>query len=135
VITEAALAERAARYGDRAIVRKAMEPFLNGADPADPGELSAFVKTHVHFHDVIASLADNRVLQLLMQTIGQIVTHHVTVASDPRLARPEIERAHVEVARAIAAGRPSKSRALMEDHIRHVIQLYDGPVDECIEWR
>jgi DNA-binding FadR family transcriptional regulator len=136
VVTEATLAERAARYEDRSTVRKAMEPFVQDVPlDAGPEDLTRFVSIHAHFHDVIASLASNRVLQLMLQTIGQIVTHHVTVISDPRLARAEIERAHVQLARAIAAGRPSKARALMEDHIRQVIHLYDVPADECIEWR
>jgi DNA-binding FadR family transcriptional regulator len=138
-VTEATLAERAARNEDRAMVRSAMEPFLDLPDEEGPFTVDEFVKAHSHFHAVVASLADNRVLQLMLQTIGQIVTHHIVVSADPRDSEGDIDRDHVEVARAIAAGRPAKARSRMEDHIHLLSEFYAGQIgaqmEEFIEWR
>jgi len=140
VVTEAELAERAARNSDRAAVRRAMAPYLSMPDEhAEAATVAEFVLAHSQFHAVVASLADNRVLQLLLQTIGQIVTHHVAISADPREAETDIERAHVEVARAVAAGRPAKARARMAEHIHLMCDFYAGKIgartDDLIEWR
>jgi DNA-binding FadR family transcriptional regulator len=139
LVTEATLAERAARNEDRTMVRAAMEPFMEMPDEEGPFTVEEFVRTHTQFHEVVASLADNRVLQLMLLTIGQIVTHHIVVNADPRDAEGDIDRAHVDVARAIAGGRPAKARSLMEDHIQLLTEFYAeqiGPqMDEFIEWR
>ena len=129
VVTEATLAERAARNEDRALVREAMEPFLEAPDhDMASSSVAEFVAAHSQFHAVVASLAGNRVLQLMLQTIGQIVTHHVAVNADPRDAETDIDRDHVEVARAIAAGRPAKARSRMEEHIRLIGDFYKGEI-------
>jgi GntR family transcriptional regulator, transcriptional repressor for pyruvate dehydrogenase complex len=140
VATEAELAERAARNEDRALVRKAMEPFLElPDDEADDVTLEEFVFSHSQFHAVMASLAGNRVLQLMLQTIGQIVSHHVAANADPRESRADIEQDHVDVARAIASGRPAKARSRMEEHIALLTDFYKDQIgarmDEFIEWR
>jgi GntR family transcriptional regulator, transcriptional repressor for pyruvate dehydrogenase complex len=140
VIAEATLAERAARNKDRAVVRKAMEPFVEPLPtPGPPCTVGEFVYAHSHFHNVVGSLAGNRVLQLLLQTVGQIVTHHIAVYADPRDAKGDIDRDHVELARAISAGRPAKARAHMQAHIRQVQDFYKGQIgarmDDFIDWR
>jgi GntR family transcriptional regulator, transcriptional repressor for pyruvate dehydrogenase complex len=140
VVTEATLAERAARNEDRALVREAMGPFVEAPDhDMASSSVAEFVAAHSQFHAVVASLAGNRVLQLMLQTIGQIVTHHVAVNADPRDAETDIDRDHVEVARAIAAGRPAKARSRMEEHIRLIGDFYKGQIGaemhQFIEWR
>ena len=119
IITEPILAELAARNEDRESVKKAMAPFTTWPtiDALD-GTMLDFVDSHVEFHTVVAKLADNRVLELMLETTGQIVTHHVVVNADPRELQDEIDRDHAEIARAIAAGHANRARALMEDHIR-----------------
>jgi DNA-binding FadR family transcriptional regulator len=139
VVSQAMLAERAARNEDRQLVREAMQPFLEiAANGGEPSDLREFVQAHSRFHAVVASLSGNRVLQLMLETVGQIVTHHVAVNADPRDAKEEIDRGHVDIARAIAAGRPAKARSAMEDHIQHMVDIYKGQVGELhefIEWR
>jgi DNA-binding GntR family transcriptional regulator len=117
-----------------------MEPFLESPDQEGGWRsVDEFVQAHTHFHAVVASLANNRVLQLMLQTIGQIVTHHIVVTADPRDSESDIDRDHVEVARAIAGGRPAKARSRMEDHIHHLIGFYaleiGDQMEDFIEWR
>jgi GntR family transcriptional regulator, transcriptional repressor for pyruvate dehydrogenase complex len=141
ILTESILADRAARNADRDAVREAMEPFVDGDDHGeDEGEgVTGFVVAHTHFHGVIAALAENRVLELLLQTIGQIVTHHVVMNADPRAVRKAVTDDHAAVARAIAAGHANKASREMEDHIEHMIAFYRGQLggqsNDLIDWR
>jgi hypothetical protein len=86
-----------------------MEPFIADHDPHDRESVGTFVEAHTNFHRVIAAMAENRVLEILMQTVGQIVTHHVVVNADPRDLRELVETDHAVVARAIAAGHAQKA--------------------------
>jgi DNA-binding FadR family transcriptional regulator len=138
VLTESLLAERAARHPDRDAVRAAMAPFLEdggGAD-ADGSDRRAFVVAHSRFHAVVAALAGNRVLELLLQTIGQIVTHHV-VADAHLPDAPLVAEDHAAVARAVAAGRPRSAGRVMADHIERMAASYRDEIgmDDFIDWR
>lgn len=140
ILTEPILAERAARNEDRDAVKKAMAPFTT-EPPTDglAGSKLDFVDSHVEFHAVVAKLADNRVLELMLETTGQIVTHHVVVNADPRDLKDEIDHDHAEIARAIAAGHANRARMLMEDHIRAMVDHYrveiGDQMNDFIEWR
>jgi DNA-binding FadR family transcriptional regulator len=137
-VTETLLAERAARNPDRDAVRAAMEPYL-APPPADDDELTEFVLAHTRFHSVIASLAENRVLEMTLQTMGQIVTHHVLGHADPRHDRDTIESDHAAIAKAIIEGAPRKAAKAMGEHIRTMIGVYEqhlgAQLNDFIEWR
>jgi len=132
------LAERAARNPDRDAVRKAMEPYLAGPTDSEEG-LTEFVLAHTRFHSVLASLAENRVLEMMLQTIGQIVTHHVLGHADPRHDHATIEADHLAVAQAVAAGAPQKAAKAMERHITTMIDVYEAhlgaQLHDYIDWR
>jgi GntR family transcriptional repressor for pyruvate dehydrogenase complex len=140
LVTEPILAERAARNEDREAVKNAMKPFAvqPNAHRFD-NDLLDFVETHAEFHAVVAKLARNRVLELLLETVGQIVTHHVVVNADPRELEDQIDRDHAEIARAIANGSGVKARTLMEAHIQAMVDHYrveiGDQMDDFIEWR
>lgn len=139
-ITEPILAELAARNKDREAVKRAMAPFLTAPDGHGlDNNKDAFVDAHVEFHAVVARLANNRVLELMLETTGQIVTHHVVVNADPRRLEDEIDRDHAELARAIIAGHAHRARELMSEHIGHMVDHYrveiGDQMNDFIEWR
>jgi GntR family transcriptional repressor for pyruvate dehydrogenase complex len=121
LISEPILAELAARNDDREAVRRAMSPFVAQPTGNLDGDKVDFVDSHVEFHAVVAELANNRVLELMLETTGQIVTHHVVVNADPRQLRDEIDHDHADIARAISAGHAKRARTLMENHIRAMV--------------
>ena len=87
-VCERIIAEFAAANPDRAAVRAAMAPYL---EPGRRGRaLEEFVVHHAEFHAAVGSLARNKVLQLSLMMMGQIITHHVAVNVDP--GRPEHDR-------------------------------------------
>lgn len=138
IVSECVIAELAAVNPDRVAVRAALEPYRHAPEPEDE-TLDEFVVRHGHFHTAVASLARNRVLQLSLMTIGQIVTHHVAVNADPRSARDTIEHDHSEIANAIIAGRRKRARDAMEAHIQAITDFYRSELDpqksDVIEWQ
>ena len=137
-MAEGYLAERAARNEDRELVRATLEPYLVD-DDIHEDSLAAFVLHHTHFHNVLGTLAGNRVMQLSLMSIGQIVTHHIVVNADPRNVRSMILDDHHEIARAVIAGRPMKARDQMRAHLQRVADYYvsnskDTVLDKLIEW-
>ena len=111
-VAEGVLAERAAGNRDRVAVEAAMNPFLTDQPPdIDSEDPEKYLREHVGFHLAIARLAANPVLELLLQTLTQIVGHHIAVVADPRDVRDEIEQSHHEIAVAVSAGRASAARA------------------------
>lgn len=138
-LAECLLAERAARHPDAAARAEAMAPYLTEEAPgSDVEELARFVEEHARFHGAVASLAGNRVLELSLQTFGQIVSHHVATTDDPRDIRQLIAEDHRDLARAVAAGHPKRARQLMEAHIAgvaaHNRDRLGAELDEFIEW-
>jgi DNA-binding FadR family transcriptional regulator len=139
VVLEPILAERAARNPDRELVRATMEPYAHIPDEHDDEAIDAFVAAHIHFHRDLAALAENRVLELHLQTIGQIVTHHIIGHADPRQVREMIEADHVAIAKAISAGSPQRAAKAMEQHIGSLVAQYEADLgrqlDDYIDWR
>jgi DNA-binding FadR family transcriptional regulator len=137
VVTEPILAERAARNSDREAVRAAMEPYLSTWEEHEDA-LADFVAAHSRFHFVLASLAENRVLEIALQAIGQIVTHHILGHADPRQDRETIESDHIAIAKAVVAGAPQKAAKAMELHINRLIEVYEAHLGEqlndYIDW-
>lgn len=138
---EAMLAELAARNSDHEAVRSALAPLLHSKirSHSPQEELDAFIEAHTNFHSTVARLSGNRVLELTLQTMGRIATHHVIVNSDPRRAAALLEADHLEIARAIDAGDAEAARESMDEHIRRVGDVFRnqfGPeLDDYIEWR
>ena len=88
---------------------------------------------------MLASLAENRVLEIMLQTAGQIVTHHVLSHADPRHDRDTIEADHAAIAKAVTAGAPKKASEAMERHIETMIEVYKehlgAQLHDFIDWR
>jgi DNA-binding FadR family transcriptional regulator len=139
VLAEGTLAERAAKNPDAARRASVMDPFIVDDHAEDQQQIDSFVQSHASFHAAIASLAQNRVLELSLQTFGQIMSHHAAVTDDPRALRTIIVHDHHLLAKAISAGHAKRARLLMEDHLASVAAYTTervGPkIDDFIEWQ
>lgn len=120
VMTEPLLAELAARNPDRAKVKAAMRPFMDGSDSCH-GPMRE-ITAGLAFHDVVADLANNRVLNLALNAIGFIVTEHILAAAHREELEDQIIDDHKALAEAIAAGKPALARKLMTEHVEHVVE-------------
>jgi GntR family transcriptional repressor for pyruvate dehydrogenase complex len=139
VVCDTMIAELAAQNPDHEAVREALAPYLEEPrDPSTDDTVDEFVASHTEFHNVLASLTRNKVLQLSLAVTGQIITHHIAVNADPRAAREEIERDHRLIARAVIAGRVRRAKELMASHVRSVADFYQDQIGDqmhdYIEW-
>jgi DNA-binding FadR family transcriptional regulator len=139
VFAECELAARAARHPSRDERLEVMSPFLGHDDGDDAAEVAEFVSRHARFHSAVASLVRNRVLEVTLQTMGQIFTHHVAVNEDPRVIRDLIADDHQRLAKAIVAGHGTLARTLMQRHVEDIGRYHRKQsgvgMDEFIEWQ
>ena len=140
VVSEGIIAERAARNPDAELRRKVMAPYMDddhGEDGA--AELDSFVRSHVRFHGAIASLVQNRVLELSLQVFGQIVSHHAALEDDPRELKALIAHDHLRLAQAIVSGQPTRARNIMVKHIEAVRDFTASKlgtrINDYVEWK
>lgn len=142
-MTDALLAEQAAGNPDNERRRSAMAPYLVHHD--DDADLQHFIDRHAGFHAAVGELAGNRVIQITMGAVSLLVArHYVSLAERQRLTlegavtgRPFVERDHLAIAAAIAAGRPRAARRLMAAHVQSIIDVMVGDgLDraDVIEW-
>ena len=115
LMVEPLLAQLAAASVDRARVDRLMRPFASGST-AHERELASGLA----FHDTVADLADNQLLQLLLGAVGFMVTEQVRVgAQDFELSDATIH-AHREIADRIIAGDSNGASRAMRDHLLEV---------------
>ncbi|MET0324375.1 MAG: GntR family transcriptional regulator [Ilumatobacteraceae bacterium] len=138
ILAESILAERAAANPDATARTAAMAPYLDIVEPT-LHDSDSLVDDHLAFHAAAASLAGNRVLQIALQTMGQIVSHHFVTTDDPSQLRSLIHRDHHQLARAIVDGKPLEARALMDAHTRRMAEITGDNLgtqaDDFIEWQ
>jgi DNA-binding FadR family transcriptional regulator len=138
VIGEAVLAEMAASNPNAKAREAAMAPYLHDDASHGPDALEQFLHKHTAFHGVMASLANNRVLELSMRMYGQIVSHHLAIVNDPRDIGEQIAHDHAVIAQAITSGHHKQAKHLMIDHIRAVEKFgrerMGDKINDFIEW-
>src|SRR5262249_10529585 len=125
IVSESILSGRAARNPDSEARVAAMSPYLldgRGAGHAHD-DIESFMHGHMSFHAEVAALGRNRVLEISLQTMGQIVSHHVEATDDPRGLGRDLGDDHRRIAVAIVAGAVEKASALMEEHVGGIAQV------------
>jgi GntR family transcriptional repressor for pyruvate dehydrogenase complex len=137
---ETNLSRRAARNPDPQARVAAMSPYLmDGIGPDHSHEdIVAFMRDHMAFHAAVAALGGNRVIELSLQTAGQIVSHHIEVSDDPRSLGRDFGEDHRRIAVAIVSGATEQAAALMEDHVRgmarHAGEHLGAQLEDLVEW-
>ena len=130
--TEPALARLAARNPDREQVRVSLAPFLEE-------DHSWAVKEGLRFHDIMAQLAGNPVLSLVLQSVGYIVTEQVLTSTERGELEQRIVHDHREMAEAIIAGDEVRAERLAREHLRHIVEDFKAywplKVGETVQWR
>lgn len=132
VASEPLLARLAALNPDRERVVEAMTPFLD--------ESHAWaVREGLEFHDIVSELAGNRVLSLVLRSVGFIVAEQVLTNAERGELEERIVHDHRDVAEAIIAGDADRAARLMEEHIRHAVEDFKAywpmKVGEKVQWR
>ena len=135
------LARRAAANPNSEARVAAMTPYLmdgNGIGHSHD-DLESFMRDHMAFHADVAALGRNRVLELSLQAVGQIVSHHIAVADDPRALGRDLGDDHRRIAVSIVAGDADQAAALMAEHVDGMAAVagehLGTRLDDPIEWQ
>lgn len=135
--SEPILARLAAQNPDRARVRELLSPFLaethgEAHDKWKPVE-------GIDFHERVAKLAGNPVLNLVFSSIGHIAGEYVMTTIDRGELEDELVHDHSALAEAIISGKADKAERLMAEHIKHVVDDFKAywprKVGEKVQWR
>ena len=138
VMAESALARRAASHPDDGIRRRTMAPYRS-PDSLAGTDQQTFVSHHASFHGAVATLAQNSVLQIWLQTMGLIISRHVVDLENLTSLHDVIATDHRHIADAIADGQHTQAAESMEQHIlgigRHLDGELLGSLDDHIQWK
>lgn len=122
VIAQGTLAERAAANPDAEARKAAMRPYLDSSDlHTGHSDLDQFVRGHGGIHGEVAKLGCNKVLELMLESLGHIVGHHMAMVDDPRPLHESLSDDHQRLAQAVIDGDQATARTIMEGHVEHVV--------------
>jgi GntR family transcriptional repressor for pyruvate dehydrogenase complex len=98
----------------------------------------AYLRTSEDFHRLVASMSQNRILNLISHAMEDIFHERVVGMLFPSEKRGDVVDAHKAIARAIAAGNGELAEALMREHMtdyaRYVEQRHPALMDEIVSW-
>ena len=118
--TEQLLARAAANNPDRERVRAMLSPFVSGG--ATHREWG--VNEGIGFHETIAMLTDNPVLDLMLRSLAHVVSDHILNSMPPEGLADWMVLDHEQLAEAVISGDPMLAERLMADHSRRVIEEF-----------
>lgn len=139
VFAETALAGKAAANPDAEARKAAMAPYIDGqVEDVVHDDLDVYMSGHEGFHDSVAALGGNRVLQVTLRAYGQIVAHHLAMIGDVKLIHQELVDDHLMLAQVISEGDSDAASKLMTQHLNRVLALNRAQLgsllDGDVEW-
>lgn len=120
-LADATLAARAARHPDLEVRLRIMSPYLDHRSPES--DVDQYIRHHATFHSDIATLANNRVLEISLGAVGLLLGRHYLALVDARRSSPFVADDHADIAQAIVDGDHRVAYQLMERHVEHVVGL------------
>ncbi|MBM3345731.1 MAG: FadR family transcriptional regulator [Betaproteobacteria bacterium] len=133
LVMEPVMARLAAERSDAALI----ERLLALSIPLESDE--AYLHTSAEFHRLVASMSDNRILNLFSHSLEDIFHDRVSGMLFPVSRRAKVVAVHAAIARAIARGEAAKAERLMREHMleyaRYVERRHPALMDEVVDWR
>jgi DNA-binding FadR family transcriptional regulator len=112
---------------------------LDEANHATLDDDPSYMRASMRFHQVVAGISGNRVLDLFGLSLEDIYTARVAGIVYPPLAREKVLHDHGSITKAILRGDQTKAERLMREHMlefkQYVTERYPGLLDEVITWR
>ena len=131
------MAARAAANPDRHEVARLMTPHLTCFE--DAGDRTCYMEHSNGLHFALSALDPNRVLRMLVASVGDIIRTHVILAIDPFDIRELIDDDHRVIAEAVLGGDVEGARHAMARHIEQLDPIYrahwDGSLFDLVDWK
>jgi GntR family transcriptional regulator, transcriptional repressor for pyruvate dehydrogenase complex len=115
-----------------------LEAYVERSRTADIADDRQFRTVGQDFHNLLAEMAGNRIINLLIRSCYDVFAGRSSGFLYPPADRKTIQTIHEDIARAVIAGRAQTARSLMydhmEDYMRQAAEQYSGLMGEVIKW-
>ena len=139
LVMEPVMARLAAERRDPELIAE-LGRALSEAEAADLGDGAEYLSVSIDFHETVAGMSGNRILNLY--GIALLGIFHDRVGNGqlfPVSRREGVRNAHEEIARAIIAGDGARAETLMREHMieyaEYVRKRFPALLDEVVDWR
>jgi DNA-binding FadR family transcriptional regulator len=136
--TQGWVAECAAASGTRETRSAALQTYRAERQAELEAAQPAHADPPYRFHDSLARITGNRVLELLLLSISRVLDSHFVHNVDPHAIEAAAEHDHELIAAAVLAGDATEARAQMERHTRAItsyyIEMTGVSLDRVIQW-
>lgn len=90
------------------------------------------------FHDLLAEIADNRIIELLIHSCYDVFAGHTTGFLYPIAERQAVQQTHEQIAQAVINGNALTAHSLMYDHMEDYVEQatkqFSGVMSEVVNW-
>jgi GntR family transcriptional repressor for pyruvate dehydrogenase complex len=138
LVMEPVMARLAAERRDPKLLSE-LEQSVDAASKAEVTSEEAYLSTSADFHEVVAGMSGNRILDLFGSALLRIFYDRVGGMAFPVSRREGVRNIHVEIAAAIADGDAALAEQLMHEHMveyaNYVKRRHPALLDEVVDWR
>jgi GntR family transcriptional repressor for pyruvate dehydrogenase complex len=138
LVMEPVMARLAAERRDPKLLSE-LEQSVDAASKAEVASDEAYLSTSADFHEVVAGMSGNRILDLFGSALLEIFYDRVGGLLFPVSRREGVQTAHAEIAAAIVAGDADRAETLMREHMveyaNYTRRRHPALLDEVVDWR
>ena len=137
LILEPEAAALAARHRTKADVKE-LRAYIERSKAADLSNDREFRAVGQGFHDRLAQMAGNKIVNLLVRSCYDVFAGRTSGFLYPLAQRQTIQSIHEDIARAVIDGDADLARQLMydhmEDYLRQANRQFSGLMGAIVEW-
>ena len=115
-----------------------LEAYIEQSRAADLGDDRQFRGVGQDFHDLVAEMGGNRIINLLIRSCYDVFAGRTSGFLYPQPDRQTIQTIHAEIAIAVINGNADTARSLMydhmEDYVRQATTQFSGLMSEVVKW-
>jgi DNA-binding FadR family transcriptional regulator len=115
-----------------------LEAYVEQSRAADLADDRQFRGVGQDFHDLVAQMSGNRVINLLIRSCYDVFAGRTSGFLYPQPERQEIQMIHEQIAIAVIHGNSRTARSLMYDHMEDYVQQatkqFSGLMSEVVKW-
>ncbi len=138
LVMEPVMARLAAERRDPRLLDE-LDRAVAGGDAAELSRDDEYLSTSAEFHEVVAGMSGNRILDLFGSALLEIFYERVSGMLFPVSRRGGVRDAHGAIAEAIRSGDADRAESLMREHMveyaNYAKRRHPELLDEIVDWR
>jgi DNA-binding FadR family transcriptional regulator len=138
LVVEPVMARLAAQRRDPRLVEQ-LDRAVAAGESAELSSDADYLTSSADFHEVVAGMSGNRILDLIGSALLEIFYDRVSGMLFPVSRRSGVRDVHGEIAQAIRDGDAESAEQLMREHmieyVNYTKRRYPALLDEVVDWR